>query len=233
MNTLVIVSHPEINESGSQQYLLSAIPENKNITVHHLEEHYPDGKIDIKKEQELLKKHQRIIFQFPLYWYSSPPLLKKWQDEVLEDIFAFGGAFTPPQLSGKEFSIVTVIGAKADAFMAGGREAFNLDGLTSPFQAMAYKTGMVYIKPLYIHQFAYKNEEEKMAILIAYQQLLTMDESPTLANREEWMVNELEKTNRETLGASGDMIIDHAIDIIEDNRMTMDELQLIIDELNG
>ena len=72
-----------------------------------------------------------------------------------------------------------------------------------------------------------------MAILIAYQQLLTMDESPTLANREEWMVNELEKTNRETLGASGDMIIDHAIDIIEDNRMTMDELQLIIDELNG
>ena len=78
MKTLVILSHPEIKESGSQQYLLSSIPENKNITVHHLESIYPDFNIDVEKEQELLKRHDRIIFQFPFYWYTAPALLKKW-----------------------------------------------------------------------------------------------------------------------------------------------------------
>lgn len=90
MKTLVIISHPDIMESGSQQYLLSSIPNDTNITVRHLESLYPDFKIDVPKEQALLKEHDRIIFQFPLYWYSSPALLKKWQDDVLTDGFAYG-----------------------------------------------------------------------------------------------------------------------------------------------
>lgn len=71
MKTLVILSHPEIKESGSQQYLLSSIPENKNITVHHLESIYPDFNIDVEKEQELLKDTIESFFSFLLLVYSS------------------------------------------------------------------------------------------------------------------------------------------------------------------
>ena len=53
MKTLLIVSHPDILESSSQQYFLSSLKDFDEVTVHHLEEVYPDGKIDIKKEVDL------------------------------------------------------------------------------------------------------------------------------------------------------------------------------------
>ena len=36
----------------------------------------PNWEFNIEEEQKLLVEHDRYIFQFPLYWYSSPPLLK-------------------------------------------------------------------------------------------------------------------------------------------------------------
>lgn len=233
MKTLILISHPELDESGSQQYLLSSIPRHADITVHPLEKTYPGGQIDVQKEQELLRAHDRIIFQFPFYWYSTPPLLKKWQDEVLTDVFAFGGAFTPPQLKGKEFSMVLVIGAKAEEYQSGGQEGFSLSTLTSPFQAMAHKTGMIYRKPLFIHQFAYLNETEKKRVLIRYQQHLTLESAPSLVSREEWMIERLDQTNPETLDALGQVAVEHAQELIESNRIVLDELQLMLDELNG
>jgi len=37
-----------------------------------------------------LLEHDRIVLQFPMYWYSMPPLLKKWLDDVLTYNFAYG-----------------------------------------------------------------------------------------------------------------------------------------------
>ncbi|MGT2357467.1 NAD(P)H-dependent oxidoreductase [Staphylococcus aureus] len=44
--------------------------------MHDLYREYPDFIINVKREQELVENHDNIIFQFPLYWYSSPSLLK-------------------------------------------------------------------------------------------------------------------------------------------------------------
>lgn len=233
MNTLVIVSHPDVEDSASQQYLLRAIEHEPTVTIHVLEQAYPNGEIDIQKEQELLQKHHRIVFQFPLYWYSTPPLLKKWQDEVLTDTFAFGGIASPPQLKGKEFLLVSVIGAKKEEYQTGGREGFSLDALMTPFQALAHKTQMQYKRPLYIHQFAYLSEKEKMCMLIAYQQVLTMKQPFSLAAREEWMVERLQTTDKKTLDEAGKRAVEEAIVTLEHNRDTLDELQLMLDELNG
>ena len=70
MQTLVIVSHPEIEASNSQQFLKEAVANQEGVSYHHLESVYPDGQIDIKAEQNLLKDFDRIIFQFPFYWLS-------------------------------------------------------------------------------------------------------------------------------------------------------------------
>ncbi len=50
---------------------------------------HADFAIDVKNEQSMLKAHHRIVIQFPLYWYSVPPLLKKWQDDVLTPGFSY------------------------------------------------------------------------------------------------------------------------------------------------
>ncbi|MBM6615465.1 NAD(P)H-dependent oxidoreductase [Desemzia sp. RIT804] len=231
MKTLVIISHPEITESGSQQFLLSSIADSEMITVHHLEGTYPDGNIDVVTEQKLLKQHDRIVFQFPFYWYSSPPMLKQWQDEVLIDGFAYGR--NGHQLKGKEFGLVLSIGVSESEYQAGGREAFSIHELTKPFQAVAFKTGMTYLKSCLIYQFPYMTESQKMTLLIDYQQFLTRAADDSLFTRENWLIDQLLKTNKETLAHGDDLLLQHAIEAIEENRDTIDGLKMVLDEMNG
>lgn len=60
------------------------------MTVHDLYGTYPNFTIDVEKEQQLLLELERIVFQFPMYWYSSPALLKQWEDDVLALGWAYG-----------------------------------------------------------------------------------------------------------------------------------------------
>jgi putative NADPH-quinone reductase len=65
----------------------------------------------VESEQRLLSEHDRVIFQFPWYWYSSPAMIKAYQDEVFTYNFAYGSK--GDKLSGKEFKIATtVVGIK-------------------------------------------------------------------------------------------------------------------------
>ena len=231
MKTLVIISHPEISESGSQQFLLSSLPESEAVKVHHLEGSYPDSQIDVAAEQQLLKQFDRILFQFPFYWYSSPPLLKQWQDEVLTYGFAYGK--NGHALSGKEFGLVLSVGIKESEYQAGGKEAFSINELTKPFQAVAVKTGMTYLKPFVIYQFPYMTEEQKMTLLIDYQQAVTRAADDSLLTREKWIIQELEKTPGETLASGDELLIQHAVELIEENRDTIDGLKMVLDEMNS
>ena len=43
--------------------------------------------------------HDVVIFQFPLFWYSTPPILKQWQDIVLEYGWAYGEGGTKSAIS--------------------------------------------------------------------------------------------------------------------------------------
>jgi glutathione-regulated potassium-efflux system ancillary protein KefG len=224
MKTLLIVSHPELIDSSSQQYFLHSIRQWKQVTVHHLEGIYPEGKIDVAKEQDLLKKHDRILFQFPFYWYSSPPLLKHWQDVVLEEGFAHG---SKRALAGKEFGLILMIGLPEKEYQAGGSELFTISELTKPYQAMAHKLGMIFLKTLSIFQFSYMEEEEKMDKLIEYWQMLTMKNNQSLATREKWLINQLKILETSENGIS------FAIDQIQENREKIDALKIVLDDMEA
>ena len=47
---------------------------------------------DIVSEQEKLSRADLVIFQFPMYWFSVPAILKGWFDRT----FAAGFTFTFP-----------------------------------------------------------------------------------------------------------------------------------------
>ncbi|XP_061671797.1 NAD(P)H dehydrogenase [quinone] 1 isoform X3 [Syngnathoides biaculeatus] len=44
---------------------------------------------DIVAEQRKVEEAELIIFQFPLYWFSVPAIMKGWMDRVLTQGFAF------------------------------------------------------------------------------------------------------------------------------------------------
>ncbi|MDF2684641.1 MAG: ral stress protein [Brevibacillus sp.] len=76
--TLVIVTHPTLNSSRINKRLTEELLIHEEVTVHLLYEAYPDEQIDVEKERQLLENHDRIVLQFPFYWYGAPYLLKKW-----------------------------------------------------------------------------------------------------------------------------------------------------------
>lgn len=228
MKTLVIVSHPDIQESNSQQFLKEGQNQLDQVTFHHLESLYPNGQIDIQAEQALLKEHDRIVFQFPFYWYQAPPMLKQWFDDVLEEGVIYGkGVHT---LKDKEMGLVLVIGVAEKEYQVGGREQFTISELTRPFQAVAHKLEMSFLKPFAIHQFYYMTEKDQWKLLIDYQQYLTLKHFSSLHARAHWMVDQLEALSENSTLTDSSFIIDHIIDTLEDNQLELDEMKLHLDK---
>ncbi|XMB29125.1 NAD(P)H-dependent oxidoreductase [Paenibacillus sp. BR2-3] len=148
MKTLVIMAHPELNQSRINKRLAAEAEERANVTVHHLYTAYPDENIDVVHEQQLLEAHDRIVLQFPFYWYSSPSLLKKWQDTVLQYGWAYGtGGY---KLHGKELIIAISSGGPQEAYQAGGPNHYTYSELLRPFQATANLLGMTFRRPFIV-----------------------------------------------------------------------------------
>ncbi len=61
MKTLIILAHPDIENSRINKTLKNAALEEQ-ISISALYEKYPNFTIDIKKEQELLVNHDKIVF---------------------------------------------------------------------------------------------------------------------------------------------------------------------------
>ncbi|NBD23723.1 NAD(P)H-dependent oxidoreductase [Paenibacillus glycinis] len=146
MKTLVIVTHPNIEASNWNQAWAKAAREQGDITVHELHKAYPDQNIDVAAEQRLIEAHDRIIFQYPLFWYSTPPLLKKWFDEVLLYGWAYGPEGT--KTTGKEIGVAISTYGTEESYQAGGSNG-PLDEILRPIQALAR-----FISAKYLPHFA-------------------------------------------------------------------------------
>ena len=87
---LINFAHPARSRSKINKALRAAVEDLENITFNDLYATYPDFLIDIEREQYLCEGHDVIVFQHPLYWYSTPAIVKEWFDLVLEHGWACG-----------------------------------------------------------------------------------------------------------------------------------------------
>lgn len=142
---LVLYAHPSPQRSEVNQHLFKAAQKVEGVTSVDLYHEYPTYHIDIDKEQQRLLDHDVIIFQFPLYWYSTPAILKEWQDLVLEYGFAYG--HDGNALHGKKFLCALSAGGKADAYQTDGYNHYTVRELLHPLEQMATLTGMQYLAP--------------------------------------------------------------------------------------
>lgn len=149
MKILVNLFHPDLAQSTVNRRWAQALKEHPEITLNIPYERYPDWRIDVEREQALLLAHDRIVFQHPFYWYSSPPLMKKWLDEVLSFGWAYGPGGT--QLAGKEWVSAISTGGPADSYQAGGYNRYSMSELLKPMQATANLIGMTYLPAFVVH----------------------------------------------------------------------------------
>ncbi|RCU49245.1 flavodoxin family protein [Corallincola holothuriorum] len=142
---LLLFAHPSQHRSEVNLPLYKAAKKIDGVTCVDLYREYPDYCINIDREQKRLLSHDIVIFMFPLYWYSTPAILKEWQDLVLEYGFAYGQG--GDALQGKWFLNALTAGGSEQAYKAEGYNHFRLDELLQPLQQMADACGMRYLPP--------------------------------------------------------------------------------------
>lgn len=153
---LIIVCHPNLNTSSINKYWTDEFKkESSKFEIHDLYKEYPDFKINVKKEQTLLEKYDNIIFQFPLYWFLSPALLKEWIDKVIEYGWAYG--------NGSKGMLDKKIGF---AISMGGEKSFyqgkyNLNNVLTPY---IYTFEYVKAKYLGFHALYSSDQQNKVSL---------------------------------------------------------------------
>lgn len=146
---LILFAHPAVRRSRVNRRLIEAVRGLDGLMIHDLYETYPDFDIDVTHEQELLAAHDLVVFQHPFYWYSTPAILKEWQDLVLEHGWAYGR--DGHALEGKTLMNATTTGGAEDAYHHQGANRFTMRELLAPIEQTARLCGMEYLPPFVVH----------------------------------------------------------------------------------
>ncbi|QBQ41749.1 flavodoxin family protein [Sphingobacterium psychroaquaticum] len=154
MKTLVLIFHPNmdqsvINKRWKQE--LEKFPDK--YVVRDLHALYPDEKIDVRAEQQIMEEFDKIVFQFPLYWFNCPPFLKKYVDEVLTYGWAYGSK-SGYKLSNKTIGFAVSVGISEAEYGPNGQYKYTIEELLRPFEVT-----ILYIKATYGSFFAYYDIE--------------------------------------------------------------------------
>ncbi|MGF1483795.1 MAG: NAD(P)H-dependent oxidoreductase [Opitutales bacterium] len=148
-SVLILFAHPAYERSRAQRALLKGLQGLEGVQVHDLYEAYPDFAIDVPREQKLLEAHATVIFQFPMFWYSTPAILKEWQDLVLEHGWAYGTGGNA--LQGKRFVCATSTGGGLQSYTATGGNRHTIAQLLRPLEQTAYLCGMQPQEPFVVY----------------------------------------------------------------------------------
>ena len=167
---LILFAHPAFERSRVHRRLVEAVVELPGVTFHDLYEAYPDFDVDVRREQELLAAHDIVVLQHPFYWYSTPPLIKQWEDLVLEHGWAYGSGGTA--LHGKRLLSVISAGGPQRAYRAEGYQRFTIRQLLTPLEQTARLCGMEYLPPFVVFGTLGLEDEQLRAAAAEYGRLV-------------------------------------------------------------
>ncbi len=183
-SVLILLAHPSPQRSEVNLALARALAGMTAVTLVDLYREYPTLEIDVDREQQRLRDHDIIVFLHPLYWYSTPAILKEWQDLVLEYGFAYGSSGLA--LKGKWFLNIISAGAKAEAYQAEGYNHYTLAQLMRPFEMTATLCHMAYLPAQVLFDARTAAEQRRIQPHIQRVQatLQKLQQCPTLAEAE-------------------------------------------------
>jgi glutathione-regulated potassium-efflux system ancillary protein KefG len=170
MNILILHAHPRSSASVVQRAMLRAVAGLETVTLVDLYAEYPSFDIDVAREQQRLLAHDLIVLQHPFYWYSSPAIIKEWQDLVLENGWAYGPGGT--RLAGRFLMSAISTGGSEAAYHHAGRNRFEIGELLSPFNQTAWLCSMGWLAPFIIHSGRRMTEPDLSAAAEAYRDLI-------------------------------------------------------------
>jgi glutathione-regulated potassium-efflux system ancillary protein KefF len=145
----VLAAHPHLRDSRVTRRMLAAARGVPGVACRDLYASYPDYDIDVAAEQAAAAAADLIVLLHPVQWYSMPPLLKLWLDDVLTWGWAYGRAGTA--LAGKDLWLAASTGGPEASYHPTGYNRFFFDAFMPPYEQTAQLCGMRFLPPLVLH----------------------------------------------------------------------------------
>jgi len=127
---------------------------------------------DVAAELQKLAWCDVMIWQFPLWWFSVPAVLKGWVDRVFAMGQAYGAGrfYETGVFQGKRalLSLTTGSGSPAEAYQPGGLQGDLLGMLRPIHRGMFQFTGFTVLAPQVVYGPARQSAEERAAELAAW-----------------------------------------------------------------
>lgn len=132
MKTLIVVAHPNLSDSKVNSSWIKELEKYpEEFHIHNLYEVSKKGIFNVSKEQQLIEAHDKIVLQFPIYWFNCPPLMKKWLDDVFLDGWAYGDN---NKMKNREVRLIVTAGIRESSYSSSGRYKHTLEEVLLPFE---------------------------------------------------------------------------------------------------
>ena len=150
VTTVLLLAHPNLAASRVNRALVDGLRDLPGLEIADLYALYPAGQIDFAIERARVLRADRLVLQFPLYWYSTPPLLKHWQDAVLTPLF-----YLEPDVAASTVGLpviaATTTGGPPASYALGDPAVTTIDALFAPLKATARRCGWSWQVPFAVH----------------------------------------------------------------------------------
>jgi NAD(P)H dehydrogenase (quinone) len=152
---------------------------NPDYLVYALEQRhgYETGTLapDILEEIEKLLWCDLLILNFPIFWFSTPAILKGWIDRVLISGLTYGGKrfYNRGGLAGRKAMVTVTLGGRPHMFGERAVHGPLKDMLRPLLRGTLYYTGLAVLPPFVAWHVPYISDDDRTAYLAAYERRLS------------------------------------------------------------
>lgn len=167
MNWNPVASAADFGQRADPEYLTYALEQRKGVE---------SGSIapDIRAELDKLLAADLVIFNFPIYWFAMPAIMKGWIDRVLVSGTCYGGKriYDRGGLKGKRALVATTCGGRPHMLVEGGIHGDLKDMLRPILRGTLAYVGMTVLPPFVGYHIPYLSPEQRAQIMDDYRQHL-------------------------------------------------------------
>jgi len=138
---------------------------------------------DIAAEIEKVKRADFVLFQFPVWWFGMPAILKGWADRVFARGFAYlpGRKYDTGMFRGKLAMVAATTGTSADTYAPDGIDGDILTVLWPVHNGLLRYSGFDVLPPFVAYMPGRVGDDGRKAYLEAYaKRLEEIDDTPRL-----------------------------------------------------
>jgi len=162
-----VASAEDFSARDNPDYLVYALEQRLGVKSHSLAP-------DIQQELDKLLWADLLILNFPIYWFSTPAILKGWIDRVLVSGVCYGGKrfYDQGGLAGKKALVTVTLGGREHMFGEGAIHGPLEDMLRPLLRGTLAYVGLEVLPPFVAWHVPYINAEAREQFLVGYHRRL-------------------------------------------------------------